>query len=172
MHLFAQTDLNNLLGEIQQRAGPLCILLTIGAVIVFALAIVLKSAVSLYNSLCGGKDAADGVPAPTLIGSMIMVTISAVVAYVMARAAWWAATSLAISTNLNPAAADYYAAWAAIPIAFIVLSIMLALFLPAPIFRAGLIALLCVPVAIVLLVLFTVIIWIAGTAMNMTFPAF
>ena len=23
-----------------------------------------KSAISLYNSLCGGKDAADGVPAP------------------------------------------------------------------------------------------------------------
>jgi len=172
MHLVAQTDFSNLLNEVKGNAGSLCAMLVVGVIIVFALGIVLKSAISLYNSLCGGKDAADGVPAPTMIGSMIMVTIAAVISYVLAVATVWAAASLAFSTNLNPAQAAYYAGMAAIPIAFVVLSIILALFLPAPIFRAGLIALLCVPVAIVLFILFTVILWIIFAALNITFPAF
>ena len=172
MTLFAQPQFENLLNEVKVNAGPLCALFVVGVVITFALAIVLKSAISLYNSLCGGKDAADGVPAPTLIGSMIMVTIAAVIAYVLAVATVWAAASLAFSTNLNPAAAAYYASLAAIPIAFIVLSVILALFLPAPIFRAALIALLCVPVAIVLVVLCMVILWIVFAALNISMPAF
>jgi hypothetical protein len=90
---------------------------------------------------------------------------------VLAGAVVWTATSMAIVTNLSGPQAAYYAGMASIPIGFLVLTIMLALFLPTPIFRAFLIAILCVPVAIVLFILFSVIMWLIFSALGMSHPA-
>jgi hypothetical protein len=168
--MFAQTDLNKLLGEVQGQAVPLCGFLIIIFIYVLAMGIVLRTACSLFNSLVGGKDAAEGIPMPSLLGCMFLVFISYIVGYVLAIAVVWAAMSLAASVHLSPMEAGYYAWMASIPIAFLVLTVMLAMFLPTPIFRAFLIALLCIPVAIVLFIMFTAIVWLLVTVFNITAP--
>ena len=169
--MFAQTDLAKLANEVGAHAGSICPMLIGFFLFILAMGIVLRTACSLFNSLVGGKDAAEGVPMPSLLGSMFLVLISYIVGIVLAGAVVWTATSMAIVTNLSGPQAAYYAGMASIPIGFLVLTIMLALFLPAPIFRAFLIAVLCVPVAIVLFILFTVIMWLIFSALGMSHPA-
>jgi hypothetical protein len=171
MRMFAQTDLAKLAQEVGANAGNVCPMLIGFFLFILAMGIVLRTACSLFNSIVGGKDAAEGIPMPSLLGCMFLVLISYIVAVVLAGAVVWTATSLAVVTNLSGAQAAYYAGMASIPIAFIVLSIMLALFLPTPIFRAVIIAILCVPVAIVLFILFTVILWLIFAAIGMSHPA-
>jgi hypothetical protein len=169
--MFAQTDLAKLATEVGAHAGNVCPMLIGFFLFILAMGIVLRTACSLFNSIVGGKDAAEGIPMPSLLGCMFLVMISYIVAVVLAGAVVWTATSLAVVTNLSGPQAAYYAGMASIPIAFVVLTIMLALFLPTPIFRALIIAILCVPVAIVLFILFTAILWVIFAALGMSHPA-
>ncbi len=170
--MFAQAGLNNLLLEVRNNLGPLCVIFTIGFVIVLALGIVLRTACSLFNAMVGGKDSAEGIPMPTIGGSMIMVFLSFAITYALVFAILWAATELARSTNLNVSEIALYSGFGTILLFFVVLSVLLALFLPAPIFRAFIIAILCVPVGIVLFVLLSVIVYLLSAALNLSFPAF
>jgi hypothetical protein len=169
--MFAQTDLAKLANEVGAHAGSACPMLIGFFLFILAMGIVLRTACSLFNSIVGGKDAAEGIPMPSLLGCMFLVLISYIVAVVLAGAVVWTASSLAVVTNLSGPQAAYYAGMASIPIAFIVLTIMLALFLPTPIFRAFIIAILCVPVAVVLFILFSIILWLIFAALGMSHPA-
>jgi hypothetical protein len=169
--MFAQTDLNKLAAEVGANAGHLCPMLIGAFVTILAMGFVLRTACSLFNSIVGGKDAAEGVPMPSLLGCMFLVLVSSIVGYVLACGVMWAAMSLAASIQLNAMEAAYYASMASLPITILVLTIMLALFLPAPIFRAFLIVVLCVPVAVVLFVLLTAIVWLLYAAFGASHPA-
>jgi hypothetical protein len=166
------TDFNNLLLEVRNQAGPLCVLLGMGFVIVLALGIVLRTAVTLFNGLVGGKDSAEGVPVPTILGSMVMMFLSFILTFVLVSVLVWAAMSLAMATNLNPSELMLYSGFGTILMFFVVLSVLLALFLPAPIFRSFIISILCVPVAIVLFVAMCVIVYLLSLAFSISFPAF
>jgi hypothetical protein len=170
--MFAQADLNKLATEVQGGLGPLCVVLTMWFFIVLALGIVLRTAVSLFNGIAGGKDSAEGVPMPTLGGSMVMVFLSFVITFALCFAILWTAANLALAVNLNASELALYSGFGSILLFFLVLSVLLALFLPAPIFRAGIIAVLCVPVGIVLFIFLTALIWGVSLALNLTFPAF
>jgi hypothetical protein len=172
MYLFAQAELDKLANEVGNQGGAVCALLGMFFVLALAMGIVLRTACSLFNALVGGKDAAEGIPMPSLVGCIVVVAIAFCVSLVLSYAVVWAAGSLAFSVNLPPAQAMYYASMASIPLAFLVLSIILALFLPAPIFRAFIISLLCLPVAVILFILFSLIIWVCFTAVGASFPAF
>jgi hypothetical protein len=169
--MFAQTDLNKLVAEVGANAGHLCPMLIGGFIAILAMGVVLRTACSLFNSLVGGKDAAEGIPMPSLLGCMFLVLISFIVGYVLACAVMCAAMSLAAAVHLSAMEAAYYASMASLPITFLVLTIMVALFLPTPIFRAFLIVLLCVPVAIVLFIMLTVILWLLYAAFGASHPA-
>jgi hypothetical protein len=170
--MFAQTDLNNLLTDIRGNLGPLCVALTIWFIVVFALGIVLRTAISLFNGLAGGKDSAEGVPVPTLLGSMIMVFLSFIITFALVFAILWTANALLASTNMSGHELVYYSGFGSVLLFFVVLSILLALFLPAPIFRAVIISVLCVPVGIVLFILLSIVLWLISMALNIGFPAF
>jgi hypothetical protein len=169
--MFAQTDLNKLVAEVGANAGHLCPMLIGWFIGLLAMGIVLRTACSIFNSLVGGKDASEGIPMPSLLGCMFLVLISGIVGYVLACGVMWAAMSLAASVQLSAMEAAYYASMASLPITLLVLTIMVALFLPTPIFRAFLIVLLCVPVAIVLFVLLTLILWLLYAAFGASHPA-
>ncbi len=166
------TDFNQLLLQVREQAGPLLTVLGVLFIIVLALGIVLRTACSLYNSLVGGRDAADGVPMPSVIGSMVMVFLSFVLTYALVFGILWLATALALSIQLNPSELALYSGFGTLVLFFVVLSVLLAGFLPAPIFRAFIIAVLCVPVGIILFVAFIGIIWLISFVFNFTFPAF
>jgi hypothetical protein len=171
--MFAQTDLNKLLLEIRSEAGPLCVVLGMWFFIVLALGIVLRTACTLFNGLVGGKDSAEGVPVPTILGAMVMVFLSFIITFALVFALMWAATALAQATNsLNTHELLFYSGFGSMVLFFVVLSVLLALFLPAPIFRSFLISILCVPVAIILFVGLCVIVWLVALAFNLSFPAF
>jgi len=112
------------------------------------------------------------VPMPSLGGAMLMMFLSFVLTFVVLFALVWAATALALSIQLNPSELMLYSGLGSTVLYFVVLSILLALFLPAPIFRTFIIAVLCVPVGILLCVLFFGLLWLASTVFNFTFPAF
>lgn len=169
--MFAQTDLAKLAQEVGIYAGIWCPGIIACFLFILFMGIALRTACSLFNSLVGGKDAAEGVPMPSLLGCMFLILVSYIVGGVISLAVMWTARSMAVVTNLSGEQAAYYAAMASIPIAFLVLSIMLALFLPTPIFRAVIIAILCVPVAIVLFILLSVILWVVFAAIGMSHPA-
>lgn len=166
------TDFNQLLVQVRDQAGPLCTVLGVLFIIVLALGIVLRTACALYNSLAGGKDAADGVPMPSVVGSMVMVFLSFVVTFGLVLGILWLATALALSIQLNPAELALYSGLGTLVLFFVVLSVLLAVFLPAPIFRAFIIAVLCVPVGIILFVACLGLIWLISFVFHFTFPAF
>jgi hypothetical protein len=166
------TDFNKLLMEVRDQAGPLCVILGMWFVIVLALGAVLRTAVTLFNGLVGGKDAAEGVPVPTILGSMVMVFLSFIITFALVFALVWAASALAMATNLNPSELVFYSGFGSALLFFVVLSVLMALFLPAPIVRAGIISILCVPVAIVLFVMLCVIVYLISLAFSISFPAF
>src|SRR5260370_995799 len=126
--MFAQTDLAKLANEVGAHAGSICPMLIGFFLFILAMGIVLRTACSLFNSIVGGKDAAEGVPMPSLLGCMFLVLISYIVGIVLAGAVVWTATSMAIVTNLSGPQAAYYAGMARIPIGFLVLTILLLLF--------------------------------------------
>ena len=171
MALFAQPQFENLFTEVRVQAGPLCAILAILLIVVLSLGIVLRTACSSYNAICGGKDAADGVPMPTLFGSMVMMFLSFAITFAICLAASWLITNLAFASNVDMSQRVFYSGGAALLLYFVVLSVLLALFLPAPIFRAFLIAVLCVPVGIVLLILLVVVLWLITAALNISIPA-
>src|SRR5258708_27602342 len=127
--MFGQTDLAKVANEVGAHAGSLCAMLIGFFLFILAMGIVLRTACSLFNSIVGGKDAAEGIPMPSLLGCMFLVLVSYIVAGVLAGAVVWTARSMAIVTNLSGEQTAYYAAMASIPIALVVLTIMLALFL-------------------------------------------
>jgi hypothetical protein len=169
--LFAQGELDKLVAQTQVPLGVLCYFLGMAAVIIFGLGIVLRTACSLYNGLAGGKDAVDGVPLPSVIGSMGMVFLSFIITFALVYAILWTAVALAIATNLTPDKMLLYSEFGAVLLFFVVLAILMALFLPAPIFRTFIIAILCVPVAIVMFVLLIAVIWVIKIAFNIGIPA-
>src|SRR5260370_30402461 len=123
--MFAQTDLAKLANEVGAHAGSICPMLIGFFLFILAMGIVLRTACSLFNSIVGGKDAAEGIPMPSLLGCMFLVLISDVVGYVLAGAVVWAAMSIAIVTNLSGLQAAYSAGIASLPIALLVLTRML-----------------------------------------------
>jgi hypothetical protein len=168
----AMTDFNQLLLQVREQAGPLVLVLGVLFIIVLALGIVLRTACSLYNSLVGGRDAADNVPMPSVVGSMVMVFLSFVLTFGLVLGILWVGANLALAINLNPSELALYSGLGTLVLFFVVLSILLSMFLPAPIFRSFIIAVLCVPVGIILFVAFIGIIWLISFLFNFTFPAF
>ena len=171
MIVLAQQELNKLSQEVGAYL-PLILFLGFWFLVVLFLGIVLRTGCSLFNSLVGGKDAAESVPMPSMLGSMILVVIAWIVSYAIAIAVVWAFAHLAQATNLSPVEAAYRGWSLSLPIAFVVLIVMLALFLPASFFRAFIIVLLCLPVAVVLLVLIFVVLRWLSTTFHITIPAF
>jgi hypothetical protein len=170
--LVAQVELEKLTAQVQAQWGQLCFFLGFFLVLIFALGIVLRTAVSLFNTLAGGKDSGDSVPMPTMMGSILMVFLSFVVTGALVGAILWAATNLAMAVQLNASELAMYSGLGTILLFFVVLSVLLALFLPAPIFRSAIIAILCVPVGIVLFVLFLALLWVISIFFQFTVPAF
>jgi hypothetical protein len=168
--MFAQAELDKLVHEVQLRDALL--FLGMAVVIMFALGVVLRTACSIYNGLAGGKDAADGVPMPSVIGSMGMVFVSFIITNVLTFAILWTASRLAIAPpNMSLDQLVLYALLGAVLLFFVVLAILMALFLPAPIFRTFIIAILCVPVAIVLFVLLIAVIYVINVIFKIGIPA-
>jgi hypothetical protein len=168
--MFAQAELDKLVQQVQ--LGTLCYFLGMAVVIMFALGVVLRTACSIYNGLAGGKDAADGVPMPSVIGAIGMVFLSFIITYGLMIAILWTASRLAIAPpNMSMEQIVLYAQLGATLLFFVVLSILMALFLPAPIFRTFIISILCVPVAIVLFVLLIAVIYVIKVAFNIGIPA-
>ena len=166
------TDFNQLLLQVRDQAGPLCTVLGVLFIIVLALEIVLRTACSMYNSLVGGREAADGVPMPSVVGSMVMVFLSFVLTFGLVLGILWVGANLALSIQLNPSELALYSGLGTLVLFFVVLSVLLAVFLPAPIFRAFIIAVLCVPVGLILFVALIGIIWLISFVFHFTFPAF
>ncbi len=162
------TDFNQLLAQ----AGPLCVLLTVLFVNILILGIALRTACSIFNALAGGRDSAEAVPLPSLLGSMLMVVLTHLITGALAIGVIWGATALASSINLSPAEATYYGYLASIPLSFVVLTVLLAIFLPAPVFRAFLISLLYLICAVVLVVLVTVLLIALAMVLGPSLPAF
>ncbi len=165
-------NFDQLLLQLREQAGPLITVLVVLFINVLALGIVLRTACSLYNSLAGGRDAADGVPMPSVVGSMVMVILSYAITFGLVFGILWLATAMAFSIQLNPSELVLYSGLGTLLLFFLVLSVLLAVFLPAPIFRAGIIAVLCVPVGIILYVVFIGLIWLLSLVFHFTFPAF
>ena len=90
---------------------------------------------------------------PTWAASSGIVLVIHLVAAAVAVGAVWAASSLVTSIRLNPAEAVYYGQLASIPLSFLAIALMLAVFLPTTLFRGFVIALIYLVVA--------VIVWIA-----------
>jgi hypothetical protein len=158
--------------QLVQQIVPLATVVGALFIIVLALGIVLRTACSLYNGLVGGRDAADGVPMPSVLGSMVMVFLSFAVTFGLVLGILWVATRLALSIQLNPSELALYSGMGTLLLFFVVLSVLLSLFLPAPIFRAFIIAILCVPVGIILFVVFIGVIWLLSFVFHFAFPAF
>src|SRR5262245_56072592 len=124
---------------IANHAGPLCVVLAVFVVNVLLLGIALRTACSMFNVLSGGRNASGAVPEPTLMGSMVMVFLTHLVTVALSAGLIWGASHYAASVQLSPAEATYYAYLASIPLSFVVLTVLLALLLPAPVLKAFLI---------------------------------
>ena len=80
---------------------------------------------------------------------MGIVLVIHLVAAAVAVGAVWAASTLVTSIRLNPAEAVYYGQLASIPLSFLAIALMLAVFLPTTLFRGFVIALIYLVVAVV-----------------------
>src|SRR5260370_20310170 len=99
--MFAQTDLAKLANEVGAHAGSICPMLSGFFLFILAMGIALRTACSLFNSIVGGKDAAEGVPMASLLGCMLRVLVSYIVGIVVAGAVVRTATSISIVSYLS-----------------------------------------------------------------------